>query len=147
MEAESRKANYGDDGKILLELDNLCFNREFDYPSASVEEELNYLKGSETYIYLDNDKAIGFFSFKDMDSGEVELKSMAVIPEYQGKGIGRQMMDRYLRLNEGKDLFLVTHPLNGAAIILYLRSGFNIVGWKENYYGDGQPRLILKRKF
>lgn len=34
---------------------------------------------------------------------------------------------------------------NASAIILYLKLGFEIYGLKENYYGDGQPRLLLKR--
>lgn len=129
----------------MLELDNLCFSRDFDYPSATIEEELGYLKRSETYIYFDDVKAVGFFSYKLIENGEVELKSMAVIPEYQNKGIGKRMMGRFLELNSGKNLFLVTHPFNTGAIIFYLRSGFKIVGWKENYYGDGQPRLLLRK--
>jgi [ribosomal protein S18]-alanine N-acetyltransferase len=146
MGIKSRVADLRQDGQLLLELDNRCFNRIIDYPSASVKEELGFLSGSSTYICFDDDKAVGFFAYKDNSKGEVELKTMAVIPEYRGRGIGKEMMAYFLQSNKGKDLFLVTHPQNSGAIVLYLKSGFAITGWNENYYGDGQPRLMLKRK-
>jgi len=40
-------------------------------------------------------------------------------------------------------IWLITHPLNTPAILLYLKNGFQITGWKDNYYGDSEPRIIF----
>jgi ribosomal protein S18 acetylase RimI-like enzyme len=44
-----------------------------------------------------------------------------------------------------KPVHLVVHPKNVGALLLYLKCGFEMYGWDENYYGDGQPRLLVKR--
>ena len=54
-------------------------------------------------------------------------------------------MKKLLELVKGNQVYMITHPKNIAAIILYLKNGFEIASWKENCYGDGEPRLILQR--
>ena len=144
MKLTSRKADLEKDGNLLLNLDNECFNRPFDLPSSSVNEQVTYLKDSLTFIYYDGDKPIGFFAYEPQENNQIELKTMAVIPSYQNKGVGKKMADDFLRRVKGKRVHTVTHPKNTAAIILYLKHGFQIYGWKNNYYGDGEPRLLLK---
>lgn len=145
MKFKERVADLSLDGQILLDIDNKAFNRPFDNPSSSIEEEIEFLKGAETHIWLDGDKPIGFFSFKKTGD-EVELKTVAVVPEHQGHRFGRYMVERFLEINDDYDCWLVVHPKNWLAILLYLRKGFEIDEWKENYYRDGQPRLVMKRK-
>lgn len=41
---------------------------------------------------------------------------------------------------------LVVHPHNNPAISLYLSLGFKIESWRDNYFGDGEPRLVLVKK-
>ena len=144
MKLTSRKADLEKDGNLLLNLDNECFNRPFDLPSSSVNEQVTYLKDSLTFIYYDGDKPIGFFAYEPQENNQIELKTMAVIPSYQNKGVGKKMADDFLKRVKGKRVHTVTHPKNTAAIILYLKHGFQIYGWKNNYYGDGEPRLLLK---
>ena len=133
------------DGRILFELDNQIFVRRFDLPSRDVAEQVNYLKNSIVYLVYDIDKIIGFFAYEVKNKTEAEVKTMALLPEYQSKGIGQTMMKRVLLLLKKYKLKLATHPKNTQAIIFYLKSGFEIYGWKENYFGDGEPRLLLKR--
>lgn len=144
MSLKLRKADLRKDGRLLKELDNLSFSRDFDMPSMSVEEEVKFLRSCQTYIYYKDNKPVGFYSYIE-NMGEVELKGIAVIPDFQNKGIGRKMTEDFLSKIKGKRSFLVTHPKNSGAIILYLKCGYEITGWKENYYGDGQPRLRLNR--
>ena len=56
------------------------------------------------------------------------------------------MVKELIKLVGDKAIITVTHPQNTGAIILYLEHGFKIVGWKDDYYGDGQPRLMLEYK-
>ncbi len=137
------KVDIKKEGKTLFELDNEAFNRDFDLPSRDIQEQVNYLQGSESYILYDEDAPAGFFAFKKDQDG-IEVKAIVVDPEKQGKGYGRAMMRKLLELTAGNKLHLVTHPKNTSAIVFYLKSGFEIYGWKDNYYGDGEPRLLLK---
>lgn len=141
---ELKRADLERSGRLLLEIDNKVFNREFDNPSRDDEEEINYLKGSEVYIAYENRAPIGFFAYK-VEGNDAEVKTMAVLPEWQGKGVGREMMRKLFDLTLGKHLKLVTHPKNSQALIFYLKSGFRVCGWTDNYFGDGEPRLSLER--
>jgi ribosomal-protein-alanine N-acetyltransferase len=38
---------------------------------------------------------------------------------------------------------LVTHPENKNALQLYMSLGFKVESRRENYFGDGEPRLVL----
>lgn len=130
-------------GSLLLRIDNEAFTRDFDIPSKDVDEQASYLKDCEVYVAYDKSTPIGFFAYK-VDGDKVELKTTAVIPEYQNRGFGKRMTAKFLELTKGNTIYTVTHPKNTPAIILYLKFGFQIYGWKDNYYGDGQPRLQLK---
>ena len=137
------KVDVINEAELLFKLDNSVFNKEFDIPSRTVQEQKEYLQGSETYIAYDTQEAIGFFAFKQKGE-DIELLSIAVTPSNQRKGYGTIMMKKLFEQNKNKIIHLVTHPKNSSAIIYYLQFGFEIYGWKENYYGDGQPRLLLK---
>ncbi len=47
----------------------------------------------------------------------------AIMPEYQGKGIGTQILENALKENEGKRIYLKTYRENPARR-LYQRVGF-----------------------
>jgi ribosomal-protein-alanine N-acetyltransferase len=128
----------------LFSIDNAAFNREFDLKAKSIDEEIDYLKNCEIYIAYENEKAVGFIAYENKKD-LIEIMSLAIIPDYQRKGIGKLLLCHVLDILNGKRIHLVTHPKNSPAIILYLKNGFEIYGLKENYYGDGQPRLLLKK--
>lgn len=130
-------------GKELFDIDNAAFNRDFDLKARTVKEETDYLKNCEVYIAYENEKPIGLVGYETKEDF-VEILLLAVIPEYQKKGLGRKLMSFAMDKIKDKEIRLVTHPKNTPAIILYLKSGFEISGWKDNYYGDGQPRLLFK---
>lgn len=133
------------EANTLFALDNKAFHRVFDLPSRNIAEQKDYLQGSDVYILYDGDEPTGFFAYKKENDG-FEVKAIVVTPEKQGKGHGKAMMKYLLDLTEGNTLYLFTHPKNTVAITYYLKSGFEICGWKNNYYGDGEPRILLKRK-
>lgn len=138
------KVDVENEAKALFFLDNKAFHRDFDLPSRNIQEQIDYLQGSDAYILYESDTPVGFFSLKKIDD-DFELRSIVVVPEKQGKGLGTAMMEKILKLTKGKNIHLATHPRNPGAIRFYLKFGFEIFGWKDNYYGDGQPRLLLKR--
>ncbi len=138
-----KKVNLKKVGKDLFYIDNAAFTRDFDLKARSVKEEVDYLQNSEIYVAYEGAKTIGFIAYEDKRDS-VEIISLAVVPEYQKKGIGKLLLTHILGILKKRKTHLVTHPRNTPAIILYLKLGFEIYGLKENYYGDGQPRLLLK---
>jgi ribosomal-protein-alanine N-acetyltransferase len=138
-----KKVNLKEIGEDLFYIDNAAFNRDFDLKAKSVKEEVDYLQNSEIYVAYEGVKTIGFIAYEDKHNS-VEIISLAVIPEYQRKGIGKLLLNQVLSKLEKRKIHLITHPRNTPAIILYLKLGFEIYGLKKDYYGDGQPRLLLK---
>ena len=69
---------------------------------------------------------------------------MTIVPQHRQKGIARIAFEKVLNdPKEKKEWRLVTHPKNTASLLIYLKAGFKIDKWIDNYFGDGQPRLLL----
>ena len=70
-------------------------------------------------------------------AGEAHILNVAVHPEYQGRGLGRQLMHFLLdtaREHQADTVFLEVRPSNRTAIRLYDSMGFNQVGLRRDYY-------------
>ncbi|MCU0652751.1 MAG: GNAT family N-acetyltransferase [Candidatus Pacebacteria bacterium] len=95
------------------------------------------------YLFKLGDKTIGHLSLK-IDEKGAHLGGFAVEPEYQGKGYGREGLRLVLEaVKDVPRIDLVTHPENSKSIHLYQSYGFEIVERRENYWGDGEPRVVL----
>ena len=73
-------------------------------------------------------------------AGEGEVLTIAVHPAWQGRGLGRLMMEALLRdlyARRASELFLEVDEGNEPALRLYRRLGFREVGKRAAYYGAG----------
>lgn len=66
---------------------------------------------------------IGLFTFYYDDKGEGCIDTFAILPEYQGKGIGTQILTNILEKNKDVRMYLKTYKENPARN-LYQRVGF-----------------------
>ena len=66
---------------------------------------------------------IGIFTFYYDDKGEGCIGMFAILPEYQGKGIGTQILTNILEKNKDVRMYLKTYKENPARN-LYQRVGF-----------------------
>ena len=65
---------------------------------------------------------------------------------FKAKGLRVEAMTLALeKFKDVKRIDLVTHPDNIRAINLYQSLGFITESRKENYYGDGEPRIVMAR--
>jgi [ribosomal protein S18]-alanine N-acetyltransferase len=82
--------------------------------------------------------------------GDAELLNLAVLPEYQRKGIGQLLLAHAMQLVQGKAdmLFLEVRVSNQKAINLYSREGFFEIGNRKNYYptNNGYEDALLMAK-
>ena len=93
-----------------------------------------------------------FFAGYLKKSGDTAQRNVAsgfalANPKLGNIGISVKIMIKssQMKLKEIEKIELVTHPQNTAALKLYSKYGFIVTGQKENYYGDGEPRLILTK--
>lgn len=127
----------------IFEMAKQAFNRPYDACPKNVQEVTNYIKDEEIYYCYDQKDLIGYFTIKYSEDN-CEIGSIGIPEKYQSQGYGSNILRYILEHNRGKHLWLVTHPKNIQALFLYLRKGFEITGWIDNYFGDGQPRLKLE---
>jgi [ribosomal protein S18]-alanine N-acetyltransferase len=85
-------------------------------------------------------------------AGEAELLTIAVAPEARRRGLGRNLMSRFLyqaRLRGAERAFLEVAADNPGAVALYESSGFLPVGTRRGYYrspeGQRIDALVLAR--
>jgi [ribosomal protein S18]-alanine N-acetyltransferase len=77
-----------------------------------------------------------------------ELGNIAVLPEYQGRGVARSLLDATLkacRRKRAEVLFLEVRASNSRAVELYEHYGFNRIGIRRAYYTQPvEDAMIMK---
>lgn len=94
---------------------------------------------------------IGFIVSR-IAADEAEILSVAVAPEYRGRGYSRDLLRTHLGHLAGhglKTVFLEVGENNRPARSLYQRAGFRVVGRRERYYkdagGDQLNAVVMQR--
>lgn len=70
-------------------------------------------------------------------AGESQLLNLAIAPEFQGRGLGRTLLQWLIGKAKGYDsemLFLEVRHSNQSAQQLYQSLGFNEIGLRRDYY-------------
>jgi ribosomal protein S18 acetylase RimI-like enzyme len=111
------------------------------------EEALQEIDNNIVYFIILNNEIVGSVMYENKSNDHAYISGLVVNPKCQGRGIARQAMEVIMEeLGEKKRIDLVTHPENDKAINLYQSLGFSIKGRKENYFGDGEPRVIMVKE-
>ena len=74
-----------------------------------------------------NNKIIGTVAVNILSADKCELKSMYLLSQYQGKGLGQKMIDKafdYAKKNSIKEMYLDTLSSSEGAIRLYKKNRF-----------------------
>ena len=77
------------------------------------------------------------------------ILSLAIRKENRGMGIGRMLSQDVIRRLRSKNvtkICLTVHPDNSSAKHLYEDLGFYVHEKIKDYYGDGEPRLVMDLK-
>jgi len=122
--------------QVTLDLHQKEINQwEYPWNDEKVEEEI---KDSQVYVLTVEESVVGTFSIKIMNeftSLEVEPESrylyrIAVLPDYQGKGLGLEIVNYACRYVDelGKPLYLDCWAGNQKLRNFYSQAGFEFVG-------------------
>jgi ribosomal-protein-alanine N-acetyltransferase len=86
---------------------------------------------------LEGGKGLLGYGVLSSGAGEAHLLNICIAPEFQGQGLGRELLAHFVETARGhgaEALFLEVRPSNVAAVTLYESSGFNQVGCRRDYY-------------
>lgn len=135
------------DVESFLELEKAVANNKL-YSSFKEEDEiLEEFKNAEVYLMYKGDRVIGSTAFQMKSPDHAYLAGLVVHPDFQGQGLAREAaLFRLEKLQGIKRIDVVTHPDNFKIIGLYESLGFKIEKQIENYYGDGEPRVMLVKE-
>lgn len=101
------------------------------------------LASNKVYLIKEGDINVGSIAYEEKTPEHIYISGIIVRPDYQGRGIATSAMKQVLERYPNATRFdLVTHPEN-PALSLYQSLGFQIESRVENYWGDGEPRLVL----
>lgn len=120
------------------------------YSAMTTDEEWQKELAKENamvYAIVKGGKVVGNVSYEIKDKDTVYISGLCIGKEVQGKGIGKEVVRLLLdELKKFNKIELATHPENHKAIKIYKSFGFEITSRVENYFGEGEPRIILTKE-
>jgi len=110
---------------------------------AAFEREMAGLPGSYSslLVVVESGQLAGCAALRSLGEGTGEMKRLYVRPAFQGKGLGRMLVDRIVAEAKAaghRRLVLDTLPVMEGAIGLYRSLGFREIP----AYGDNPPEAI-----
>lgn len=96
------------------------------------EKFINHVQDDAWIIQL-NGKDIGFYNGETLEDGSYEIGNICIIPEYQGRGIGTQVLKDIMKLHKNQNLHIQYFKQNPVGK-LYKRLGFVPDYEKEYHY-------------
>ncbi|UXA19058.1 ribosomal protein S18-alanine N-acetyltransferase [Mycobacterium sp. SMC-4] len=146
-------AQYGpltpNDAARCAELEAQLFDGDDPWPERAFLAELAAKHNHYVAARVD-DKLVGYAGIARMGRlrpFEYEIHTIGVDPAHQGKGIGRQLLQRLIDYADGATIFLEVRTDNAPAIALYESAGFTRVGLRKRYYRvSGADAYTMKRE-
>ncbi len=127
----------------------------YDLRFRVLREPWNQIRGSERDSHEEDGEHFAVFNahliiavgrLDQLDSSTGQVRFMAVMPSFQGKQIGRLLMDAIMKRCEEKKLPVVILHAREIAIPFYERLGFQLVEKSHLLFGEIQHFLMEKRK-
>jgi ribosomal-protein-alanine N-acetyltransferase len=137
------------DADRCAELEALLFPGDDPWPTAAFIRELA-AKHNHYVAARAADMLIGYGGISRlgrMPPFEYEVHTIGVDPAYQGRGIGRRLLDELLNGAGAAVVHLEVRTDNATAIALYRSVGFTEVGLRRRYYRvSGADAYTMRRE-
>ncbi len=136
-----------DDLNTVLDIDRLSF----PLPWSERTYRYEILENRSSYMYVVEavedqiPKIVGYVGFWFIVD-EAHISTLAVHPDYRGQGIGELLLRTALNGADDLDARIVTLEVrtsNYAAIRLYEKFDFKVVGSRPRYYRDNNEDALL----
>jgi ribosomal-protein-alanine N-acetyltransferase len=123
----------------VAEIENLSFSRP--YPAFVFRK---YLR-ARFLVHEEEGKITGYIIGVKMGSKGIII-SLAVHPEYRGKGHGKKLIEELVRIMDAGIIELQVRRSNTEALKFYQSVGFERKGILPAYYGDGEDAVVMFMK-
>lgn len=127
----------------ITKIDYLSFPEP--YPLILFNQYYEELKEG-FFVAEENNIVVGYIL---NDSSKKEIMSLAVHPEYQGKGIGSQLLEKCLGYFKGKGIKKITvhtRKSNKKAQKFYKHHNFIEKTVVERYYNNGEDGILMEKR-
>ncbi|OQQ04697.1 GNAT family N-acetyltransferase [Vibrio campbellii] len=96
-------------------------------------------------IAKEEDQIAGYVLMATSDEQNTHwILSLAVDSQHRGKGIARSLVENAIaKVSSGSIVKLTVDPNNAPAYKLYTSLGFKVLEKEEDYFGDGEPRMVM----
>ena len=131
-------------------IDYLAFkrpwNRNLFLEELSCDNAFSY---SVRCNQTDQSPAIIAYVFWRMVLTELHIIRIAVTQDFRSKGVATWLLQQCFKLTEQKDfdsVYIEVRPSNKAAIALYRKLGFDVIGTRPNYYPESNEDALVMKK-
>jgi ribosomal protein S18 acetylase RimI-like enzyme len=132
------------DLNALRRLENICFEKDawplFDLIAVLTFPDVVRLKAVE------DNQMVGFIAGDPRPTqGFSWIATVAVLPEYRRKGIGRSLLHACEVQLKTPRLKLSVRASNQVAITLYEQEGYRTMDIWKAYYNDGENAIVMEK--
>lgn len=135
------------DADILVALELAAFGPA-SWGGRSVADGLSTARVHALFGSLGGDlRPTAFCLWRDLGD-EAEILTIGVSPERQRRGGASAMLDALtdaLRETGARAVFLEVNARNDAALSLYRRRGFYVIGRRSRYYASGDDAIVMRQ--
>ncbi|MEU0495438.1 ribosomal protein S18-alanine N-acetyltransferase [Mycobacterium sp. NPDC006124] len=136
------------DADRCAELEAELFPGDDPWPAVAFIRELDSAHNHYVAARLDGE-LVGYAGVSRLGRKppfEYEVHTIGVDARFQGRGIGRVLLDHLLTIADGGTVFLEVRTDNVAAIALYESVGFTVMGVRKRYYRiSGADAYTMRR--
>lgn len=118
-----------------IERESFLEARSYDMINRAIQSD-----NAEILVALEDGTVVGYV-WREYQ----EIISVAIAPEYRGRGIARMLFDQLLSGGEVGEIYLEVRQSNVSARVLYDKLGFEEVGVRKKYYTDGDSAIVLRK--
>lgn len=110
------------------------------------QEMLDWIQDEVVYLIKEDGAVVGDISYTVKGPGYAYITGLIIVPEYRRRGLARKAINMILdELKDYRQIGLDVHPDNHA-VKLYESLGFVATEQKDDFYGDGEPRIVIVRE-
>jgi ribosomal protein S18 acetylase RimI-like enzyme len=140
-------------GAVAAERRYLAFYKAFPLPTVRAFVRRNLRAKMPALVAVDGDRVVGWADVLGdyfETSAHVGSLGMGLLPEYRGKGLGKKLLTRIVKMAARKfeQVELAVYGKNKRAQRLYRSVGFKLCGTKKKaaklIYGDDDVLLMQK---
>jgi ribosomal protein S18 acetylase RimI-like enzyme len=134
------------DVESFIALQEQSTDRKLWGPIDGPERALREIMENTLLLLKAGEETVGSIAYRVRPDRSVYISNVIVAPSVRGRGFARSALSHVLEMTgDAPRVDLVTHPGNEQALRLYQSFGFSVKSRQENYFGDGEPRLVLAR--